>query len=139
MGSGASKTECCNILEISIRTFQRWEKECRVDSRKGALKRIPRKLTEEERQELIKTACSKEFKDLTPYEIVAILAENNIYIASERTFYRVLNIANMLHHRSNSKPCSKTGKPAELKATGSALCQQSCRLFMLRFFDSISL
>ena len=118
MNNGASKSECCNILEISIRTLQRWEKECRGDSRKGALKSIPRKLSEEERQNLIDTACSGEFKDLTPHEIVAILAENSVYIASERTFYRVLNAANMLHHRSNSKPCSKTGKPVELKATG---------------------
>ena len=49
---------------------------------------------------------------------MAILAENTVYIASESSFYRVLNAANMLHHRSNSKPCSKIGKPAELKATG---------------------
>ena len=118
MGNGASKSECCNILEISIRTLQRWEKECRADSRKGALKNIPRKLSDEERQNIINTACSGEFKELTPYEIVAILAENRVYIASESSFYRVLNAANMLHHRSNSKPCSKTGKPAELKATG---------------------
>ncbi|HNX25637.1 MAG TPA: IS3 family transposase [Spirochaetota bacterium] len=118
MVSGASKSECCNILEISIRTLQRWENECRADSRKGSLKSIPRRLSEEERQKLLYTACSGEFKDLTPYEIVAILAEKRIYIASERTFYRILNAENMLHHRGNSKPCSKTGKPDELKATG---------------------
>ena len=118
MVGGASKEAACQTLEISIRTFQRWEKECRADSRKGSLKNIPRKLSDEERRNLIAMSCSNEFKDLTPYEIVAILAENRAYIASERTFYRVLNAANMLHHRVNSKPCSKTGKPAELKATG---------------------
>ena len=25
MNNGASKSECCNILEISIRTLQRWD------------------------------------------------------------------------------------------------------------------
>jgi len=50
--------------------------------------------------------------------LVAILAEQGKYIASERTFYRILNMANMLHHRGNNKPSRKTGKPDELKATG---------------------
>lgn len=116
--NGAGKGKACSVLDISLRTFQRWEKNCSADNRKGAVKNIPRKLSAIEEQRVIDTACEKQFKDLTPYEIVAILAEQGQYIASERTFYRILNRANMLHHRGNSKPCSKTGKPAELKATG---------------------
>ena len=116
--NGAGKGKACAVLDISLRTFQRWEKDCSADKRKGAEKNIPRKLSAEEEQIAMDVACSKPFKDLTPYAIVAILAEQGQYIASERTFYRILNKFNMLHHRSNSRPCSKTGKPAELKAAG---------------------
>lgn len=116
--NGARKNKACAVLDFSLRSFQRWAKERCEDKRKGALKNVPRKLSETEKQMVIDTACDKQYKDLTPYEIVAILAEQGIYIASERTFYRILNMANMLHHRGNCKPCRKTGKPDELKATG---------------------
>lgn len=118
LSAGAGKHKACLEIGISLRTFQRWEKDLRSDKRKGSAKNIPRKLSEEERLKLITIACSDEFKDLTPYEIVAILAERGIYIASERTFYRVLKDASLLHHRSNSRPGTKPGKPDELKATG---------------------
>lgn len=115
---GARKEMACETAGISIKTFQRWVNNCSADKRKGAVKSVPRKLSEAEKQKVIDTACDKKFKDLTPYEIVAILAEQGIYIASERTFYRILNMENMLHHRGDVKPCRKTGKPDELKATG---------------------
>lgn len=118
-GNGVRKAKACAVLNLSLRTFQRWEKECCADKRKGAMKNIPRKLSEIENQKVIDTACDNKFKDLTPHEIVAILAEQGEYIASERTFYRILNMANMLHHRGNNKPCRRTDKPDELKATGS--------------------
>jgi len=44
---------------------------------------------EEERRKLLDISCSLDFKDLTPYEIAAILAETVIYIAPEKTFYQV--------------------------------------------------
>lgn len=116
--NGACKDKACALLDISLRSLQRWEKDRSSDKRKGAMKRVPRKLPEVEQQKVINIACDKQFKDLTPYEIVAILAEQGQYIASERTFYRILNMENMLHHRGNVKPCRKTGKPDELKATG---------------------
>jgi len=116
--SGVRKDKACAVLNISLRSLQRWEKENCADRRKGAVKNVPRKLSEAERQKIIDTACDRLFRDLTPYEIVAILAEDDIYLASERTIYRILNAENMLHHRGNIKPCRKTGKPDELKATG---------------------
>jgi transposase len=85
--NGAGKRKACSVLDISLRTFQRWEKDCCADKRKGSMKNIPRKLSAEEEQRAMDVACSKPFKDLTPYAIVAILAEQGQYIASERTFY----------------------------------------------------
>ena len=118
MTSGARKKQACEVLGISIRALQRWEQACNPDRRKGARKRVPRKLSEEERQKVKATACEAQFKDLTPYEIVAILAENGLYIASERTFYRVLKANGLLHHRGSGKPPIRSGEPQELIATG---------------------
>jgi putative transposase len=118
MISGARKKKACEVLGISIRALQRWEQACNPDGRKGAVKSIPRKLSEEEKQKVKDTACEEQFKDLTPYEIVAILAENGIYIASERTFYRILKADGLLHHRGNGKPPIRSGEPQELIAIG---------------------
>jgi len=116
--SGARKRKACEMIGISLRALQRWDKRCAPDCRKGAKRRVPRKLTEEERQKVKDTACDQRFKDLTPYEIVAILAENGSYIASERTFYRTLKADGLLHHRSNGKPALRAAEPQELVATG---------------------
>jgi len=116
--AGAHHARACEAIGISPRTFQRWVKACALDARKGSPKNIPRKLTKEERQKVIDTACEKRYKDLNPYEIVALLAENGTYIASERTFYRILKADGLLHHRTNSKPGVKRAEPDELAATG---------------------
>ncbi len=47
-----------------------------------------------------------------------ILAENGVYIGSERTFYRVLKAEELLTHRSENNPPKKRYKPEEQTATG---------------------
>lgn len=116
--AGAGKFLCCQILCISLRTFQRWDQKIIEDQRKGSEKRVVRKLSEDERNEIIALSCSDRFKNLNPYEIVSILAEDGIYLASERTFYRILAEKGLIKHRSNRKPGKKRGKPKELIATG---------------------
>ena len=118
VASGAGRKKACKTIGISIRSLQRWDQVCNPDGRKGAEKKVPRKLTEEERKKVKDTACEQRFKDLTPYEIVALLAEKGLYIASERTFYRILKHYGLLHHRGNSKPASIKSEPKELVATG---------------------
>ena len=88
---------------MEYRTVRNWEKKGTLDKRKGATRRVANKLTQEEADILIKTACKKCFYDLTPYEIVPILAEEGIYIASVSTFYRVLRAAGLVKHRGKSK------------------------------------
>lgn len=118
ISSGARRSMACEVVEISLRTCQRWEKDCSQDRRKRAPKSVCRKLSIEERQEVLDVSCNDRFKDLTPYEIVPVLAEEGRYIASESTFYRVLREEALINHRGNSKLKSKTGRPPELKATG---------------------
>lgn len=116
--NGARKEKACEIIEINIRTIQRWENGNIIDQRKGSDKNVPKKLTDKEKKQIIDIACNDRFKDMNPYEIVAILAEEGTYIASERSFYRVLKENNMLKHRGKRKPRSKkNNKPDELKAT----------------------
>jgi transposase InsO family protein len=107
----------CDALGIHPRTYARWKADP-VDRRKGSRKQNNRALTEKERLQIIEVCTSDRFKDITPGEIVAILAEEGIYLASERTFYRVLKDAGMLHHRTNSRPSRRPYQPPELKATG---------------------
>ena len=99
------------------RTYARWKTDP-TDRRTGSRKRCKGTLTEEERQRIIEVCTSERFQDSAPGEIVAILAEEGSYIASERTFYRVLKAAGLLHHRRNSRPARKSPQPPEVQATG---------------------
>lgn len=115
--SGARRAEVCELLGLSIRTLQRWEKHGRVcDNRKGSHPNPVNKLSDEERQEIIKLSESAEFKDLSPNQIVPKLADQEVYIASESTFHRVLKENNMNKHRQASKPASNKA-PATYIAT----------------------
>ena len=116
--SGARKWKACEVMEISVRTCRRWERGDVEDRRKGAEKTVVRKLTPEERQEVIDVSCEKRFRDLSPHHIVPILAEEGRYIASESTFYRVLRVEAMVNHREDGRARSTSGKPLELVATG---------------------
>ena len=114
---GARLSGICKFLGISPRTIQRWKQSDLLDRRKGSKRAIPHKLTEYERQEILKICCEEEYRDLYPNEIVAKLASREIYIASEASFYRILKEERMLSHRRKSKPPIKREKPS-LVATG---------------------
>lgn len=111
--------KCCEVLNISTRTYQRWKSGRVTDKRKGAFKVIPKKLSSIEKQEIIDICCSDEFKDSNPYEIFITLLERSRYVASISSFYRVLRAANLLHHRSNKRPGVKQSSPPEKVAKAS--------------------
>jgi putative transposase len=115
---GARLFRACAVIEISTRTFSRWKNGTLVDGRKGSPKAVPRKFTEAEKDELVNVACSEEYCDQTPYEIVVDLLETDRYIASPSTFYRVLRERGLLHHRGESSAPKKSARPPELVATG---------------------
>lgn len=75
------------------------------------------KLTEFEKQKILKTVSSEDYYDLPPCQIVPKLADKGIYLASESTFYRILKEKNLLNHRGKSKPANNN-KPTPLVATG---------------------
>ncbi len=104
--AGARKEKACEILEINIRTAQRWGKQKDItDDRRRYSKRNPsNKLSDEERTMILKTCNSSEYKSLPPSQIVPSLADKGCYIASESSFYRVLKETGQLKHRGKAKP-----------------------------------
>lgn len=118
VNDGSRLYKACEVLEINTRTYNRWKHFGTGDQRKGASKYIPRKLSEFERNKIEKVACSPRFVDSTPYEIVSQLLDEGVYIASIRTFYRVLKDMGMIKYRGRCRPPRNISKPPELLATG---------------------
>jgi putative transposase len=116
--AGARQTRACEIVGITPRTLQNWHRGGTEDKRKGAQKNVVRKLSDEEREQILSLCTSERFKDMTPHEIVAILAQESSYLASESTMYRVLRARNMVHHRGNTRPKRTVSKPPQVVATG---------------------
>lgn len=102
---GAGRAVSCQILELSLRTLQRWEgaPHDQGDQRRGP-KTSANSLTAMERNRIIEVANSIRFRDQSPWQIVAKMADSGEYIASESSFYRVLKAENLLSHRSKNKP-----------------------------------
>ncbi|MFP4383708.1 MAG: hypothetical protein ACLFSE_06650, partial [Spirochaetia bacterium] len=67
MQSGARKKECCRMIGISVKTLENWKNQGTIDRRKGASKKVPRKLSEKEKQQILEACNSECFKDMTPH------------------------------------------------------------------------
>ena len=118
--AGASQSKACAVLGLSSRTLQRWrnkEGQVKADGRGQSVNRREpcNKLSIKERQAVLDTANSQEFANLSPNQIVPILADQGRYIASEATFYRILRKFEMLSHRGKTKPATRK-RPAPLLA-----------------------
>jgi len=103
--AGAGRAASCQIVELSLRTLERWEADPEhSDGRAGPLTPSPQSLTEAEKKMIIEVSTQPLYLDLCPWKIVAKLADSGRYLASESSFYRVLKKADLLKHRSKSKP-----------------------------------
>lgn len=103
--AGASRAASCEVLELSVRTLERWRKNPETpDGRAGPITPAPHALSTEEKKMIIEVSSSPIYQDLCPWKIVAKLADSGCFLASESTFYRVLKEASLLKHRSKSKP-----------------------------------
>ncbi len=117
--NGASVTRVCREIGLAATTLQRWRHQSiGDDGRAGPKSPPPNKLSPQERQLLIDTACSPEFRDLSPKQIVPLLADQGQYIASEATFHRVLHEEGLLKHRGRAKAPTKRRRPKVKIADG---------------------
>ena len=114
--AGARLCAACDVLDLSTRTMQRWRNLNGGDDQRHGPNTVPaNKLSAAERKKVIMVATSPEFRDLSPKQIVPTLADQDQYVASESTIYRVLHAEDMMKHRASSRPPHK--RPHALSAT----------------------
>lgn len=116
--AGARLFKACEELDIGKQTYFRWKQGNLRDKRKGAHKEVPRKLTSDEENEIIRICISTEYRDFTPVEIYMLQLDKGVCVASPSTYYRVLKKHDMVHHRRSSRPPQKVSLPPERVATG---------------------
>lgn len=115
VAAGARRAQACAALGLTARCVQRWT----VDGQDGRLgpKHAPaNRLSAAEQRDVVAVAISPEFRDQSPKQIVPKLADRGIYLASESTFYRVLDAENLLRRRGRARPPTK--RPREHVADG---------------------
>jgi transposase InsO family protein len=116
---GARLARACAVLGFSERTFQRWQRSAEDSPDKRTLRHDApaHKLSAVERATLLAVANSTEFGHLPPSQIVPRLADQQRYIASESTFYRILRAENQLAHRRPERVAHQRSKPRAACAT----------------------
>lgn len=97
-------------MGISRRTLTRW-RENLEDRRRGPRTPPPNRLTDHERAQLLSLCNAPEYRNLSPNQVVPALADRGIYIASERTLYRLLHAQGLMKHRGRAQPRSMSKPP----------------------------
>ena len=104
----------CHVAELSLRTYRRWYRKGKVcaDKRPETLHPEPQnKISEAEREAVVAMCNEPEYASLPPSQIVPSLLDLGIYLASESSFYRILNAQNQLNHRGRSRATEYRHKP----------------------------
>lgn len=95
----------CKVLGVPRATYYRQKKKGGIIP-KASKKRSPLALNDLERQRVLNTLHSERFIDTSPGEIVSILLDENSYLCSERTMYRLLE----QHHENGDRRLSRSAK-----------------------------
>ena len=88
--AGARRESACEIVGLSARTLERWRGNHVEDMRRGPKTAPANKLTAEERATVLRVVNSPDYRDRSPNQIVPLLADEKLYVASESTMYRIL-------------------------------------------------
>jgi transposase InsO family protein len=117
--AGARLRPCCEVIELDVRTVQRWLEQGPDggEDRREANCPPANKLSDEEREQVLAILTSPEFVDLSPNQIVPKLADMGIYLASESTCYRILREEKLDAHRGRARPPTRH-RPDEHVANG---------------------
>jgi transposase InsO family protein len=117
VAAGARAAAASAALGLSVRTIERWRAGATEDDRHGPNTAPANALSQKEREAVIATMNLPEYRDLSPNQIVPLLADAGRYLASESTLYRILREEDLLHHRERSRAPVRR-PPSEHVATG---------------------
>lgn len=123
---GARLGPACEVVGIDLRTYRRWMRggEIQADRRPEANRPPPtHRLSEAERDEVLRVCHEPRFASLPPSQIVPRLADEGTYLASESSFYRVLHEAHQQHHRGRAEaPTRRIPATHEAKRPNEVWC-----------------
>lgn len=102
MSAGARREVAAREVGLDPRTVERWRGGKVEDARRGPRTSPRNKLPDATRAKVLKTATSPAFRDLSPKQIVPLLADRGVYLASESTMYRLLREEALLAHRGRA-------------------------------------
>ena len=119
--NGVRLSALCDLLGLSPWTVQRYRStpdDTPEDRRKAAqARRVPgTRLTPAEEEAILFTLNQPRFASLSPAQIVPILADKGLYLASESTLYGILRKRGQLAHRGRARVPTRR-RPTPLYAT----------------------
>jgi hypothetical protein len=120
---GASANAIADLIGICSRTLRRWGIAFQThgfsqDCRKGSPRDVVHRFSAEERQHVIEIVNDPRFADLIPAQVVAILAQERIYVDPESTINRILLQEGLLNHRGINSPPRDSREVPVLEETG---------------------
>jgi transposase InsO family protein len=113
---GARVQKAAELIGISGRTVLRWRLQDEGDRRCDRRSEPANRLTAQEREKVLEIANSSKFRELSPKQIVPLLADDGCYVASESTFYRIMREEGQVNPRQSSRPAAP--RPQGHVATG---------------------
>ncbi len=117
--NGARSQRACAELGISLRSLQRWKLEPESgDQRAGPHRRPSNALSDAERALVVAVATSPQFRESPPSQIVPTLADMDIYVGSESSFYRILKEERLAAPRGKARAAGEVRRPDEHVAGG---------------------
>jgi len=119
---GTSAKAIAGLFGLATRTLRRWGLMIRSegfsgDRRKGAHRYVAHRFSREERHTVLETANDPRFADLTPSQIVAILAEEGLYVGSESTIYATRSCERSVLLPLYGDGCVEPAHPWRLRST----------------------
>lgn len=122
VSAGARRDKACATVGLCARTLTRWCARGGGQDRRAQGGVSPaHKLTAAERAEIVTRATSAEYCDLSPRQIVPLLADKGVYVASESSFYRVLHEHGLMTHREPSRPPTHRRPPEHVASAPNAV------------------
>lgn len=122
VASGAPRYQAAALMGLSERTLKRWRGasgQVVEDKRPEAISPTQsHQLTPEEEVAIMAVCNQPAYHSLPPSQIVPLLADRGLYLASVSSFYRVLKKHEQVQHRGRARSAAPHPLPKSFTATG---------------------